>query len=39
MRGDSTLEKLATLKPCFGGPNGTMTPANSTPLTLSLIHI
>ena len=33
MRGDSTLEKLATLKPCFGGPNGTMTPANSTPLT------
>ncbi len=33
MRGDSTLEKLATLKPCFGGPDGTMTPANSTPLT------
>lgn len=33
MRGDSKLEKLATLKPCFGGPDGTMTAANSTPLT------
>jgi acetyl-CoA C-acetyltransferase len=33
MRGDSTLEKLATLKPVFGGENGTMTAANSTPLT------
>ena len=33
MRGDSTLEKLATLKPVFGGPDGTMTAANSTPLT------
>lgn len=33
LRGDSTLEKLATLKPCFGGENGTMTAANSTPLT------
>lgn len=33
MRGDSTLEKLATLKPVFGGPEGTMTAANSTPLT------
>ncbi|MDY7024756.1 MAG: acetyl-CoA C-acetyltransferase [Pseudomonadota bacterium] len=33
LRPDSTLEKLATLKPVFGGPNGTMTAANSTPLT------
>jgi acetyl-CoA C-acetyltransferase len=33
MRGDSTPEKLATLKPVFGGKNGTMTAANSTPLT------
>ncbi len=33
MRPDSTLEKLAKLKPCFGGENGTMTPANSTPLS------
>jgi acetyl-CoA C-acetyltransferase len=33
MRGDSTLEKLATLKPAFGGEGGTMTAANSTPLT------
>lgn len=33
MRADSKLEKLATLKPCFGGPDGTMTAANSTPLT------
>ncbi|MDF1630671.1 MAG: acetyl-CoA C-acetyltransferase [Alcanivoracaceae bacterium] len=33
MRGDSTLEKLATLKPVFGGEGGTMTAANSTPLT------
>ena len=33
MRGDSKLEKLATLKPVFGGPDGTMTAANSTPLT------
>ena len=33
MRGDSTLEKLATLKPAFGGEKGTMTAANSTPLT------
>jgi len=33
MRGDSKMEKLATLKPCFGGPDGTMTAANSTPLT------
>lgn len=33
MRGDSTLKKLASLKPVFGGKNGTMTAANSTPLT------
>lgn len=33
MRGDTTLEKLATLKPCFDRDNGTMTAANSTPLT------
>jgi acetyl-CoA C-acetyltransferase len=33
LRGDTTLEKLATLKPCFDRDNGTMTAANSTPLT------
>ncbi len=33
MRPDSTVEKLSTLKPVFGGPEGTMTAANSTPLT------
>ncbi|KAF0804508.1 acetyl-CoA acetyltransferase [Alcanivorax sp. S71-1-4] len=33
LRGDSTLEKLSSLKPVFGGPDGTMTAANSTPLT------
>lgn len=33
LRADSTLEKLATLKPVFGGAGGTMTAANSTPLT------
>ncbi len=33
MRPDSTLEKLAKLKPVFGGEDGTMTAANSTPLT------
>lgn len=33
LRGDSTLEKLAALKPVFGGAGGTMTAANSTPLT------
>lgn len=33
LRPDSTLEKLAKLKPAFGGENGTMTAANSTPLT------
>ena len=33
LRADSNLEKLAKLKPVFGGPEGTMTAANSTPLS------
>ncbi|MGB6425837.1 MAG: acetyl-CoA C-acetyltransferase [Solirubrobacterales bacterium] len=33
MRPGSTVEKLAKLKPAFGGPEGTMTAGNSTPLT------
>ena len=33
MRPDTTLEKLSTLKPCFDRENGTLTAANSTPLT------
>jgi acetyl-CoA C-acetyltransferase len=33
LRPDSTADKLAKLKPAFGGPDGTMTAANSTPLT------
>jgi acetyl-CoA C-acetyltransferase len=33
MRPDSTVEKLAKLKPVFGGPDGTMTAGNSTPLS------
>ena len=33
LRPDSSLEKLAKLKPVFGGPSGTMTAANSTPLS------
>jgi len=34
LRPDSTVEKLATLKPVFGkGPGATMTAGNSTPLT------
>jgi len=34
LRKDIALEKLATLKPCFGkGEGATMTAANSTPLT------
>jgi len=33
LRGDSTAESLAKLKPVFGGRNGTMTAANSTPLS------
>lgn len=33
LRADSNVEKLATLKPVFGGQQGTMTAANSTPLS------
>jgi acetyl-CoA C-acetyltransferase len=33
LRADSTADKLAKLKPVFGGPEGTMTAGNSTPLT------
>jgi acetyl-CoA C-acetyltransferase len=33
LRGDSTAEKLAKLKPVFGGRSGTMTAGNSTPLS------
>ncbi len=33
MRADSSLEKLAKLGPVFGGREGTMTAANSTPLS------
>lgn len=33
LRADTTIEKLASLKPCFDRENGTMTAANSTPLT------
>jgi acetyl-CoA C-acetyltransferase len=33
LREDSTADKLAKLKPVFGGANGTMTAGNSTPLT------
>jgi acetyl-CoA C-acetyltransferase len=33
LRPDSNPEKLAKLKPVFGGPEGTMTAANSTPLS------
>jgi acetyl-CoA C-acetyltransferase len=33
LRADSTAEKLARLKPVFGGPEGTMTAGNSTPLS------
>jgi acetyl-CoA C-acetyltransferase len=33
MRPGSSLEKLGKLKPVFGGPDGTMTAANSTPLS------
>jgi acetyl-CoA C-acetyltransferase len=33
LRPDSSLEKLAKLRPVFGGPEGTMTAANSTPLS------
>jgi acetyl-CoA C-acetyltransferase len=33
MRADTSIEKLAKLKPVFGGKDGTMTAANSTPLS------
>ncbi len=33
LRPDSDVEKLAKLKPVFGGPEGTITAANSTPLS------
>jgi acetyl-CoA C-acetyltransferase len=33
LRPDSTVEKLSKLKPVFGGPDGTMTAGNSTPLS------
>ncbi len=33
LRPDSSFEKLAGLKPVFGGPEGTMTAGNSTPLS------
>ncbi len=33
MRADSKIEKLASLKPVFGGEDGSMTAGNSTPLT------
>jgi acetyl-CoA C-acetyltransferase len=33
LRADSSLDKLAKLKPVFGGAEGTMTAANSTPLS------
>jgi acetyl-CoA C-acetyltransferase len=33
LRPDASIDKLAKLKPAFGGPEGTMTAGNSTPLT------
>ena len=33
LRPDSSLDKLGKLKPVFGGPEGTMTAGNSTPLS------
>lgn len=33
LRADSTADKLARLKPVYGGPDGTMTAGNSTPLS------
>jgi acetyl-CoA C-acetyltransferase len=33
LRPDSSVEKLAKLKPAFGGADGTMTAGNSTPLS------
>ncbi len=33
LRPDSSVERLAKLKPVFGGPDGTLTAGNSTPLS------
>lgn len=33
LRADASVEKMASLKPCFDRENGTLTAANSTPLT------
>ncbi|MCW5953485.1 MAG: acetyl-CoA C-acetyltransferase [Propionibacteriaceae bacterium] len=33
LRPETSVEKLAALKPAFGGPDGTMTAGNSTPLS------
>jgi acetyl-CoA C-acetyltransferase len=33
LRPDSTRERLSALKPAFGGPGGTLTAGNSTPLS------
>ncbi len=33
LRADTSIEKLAALKPAFGGPEGTMTAGNSTALS------
>jgi acetyl-CoA C-acetyltransferase len=33
LRPDTSVEKLAKLRPAFGGPEGTMTAGNSTPLS------
>jgi acetyl-CoA C-acetyltransferase len=33
LRPDCTVERLARLRPVFGGPHGTMTAGNSTPLS------
>ncbi len=33
LRADSSMAKLSSLKPVFGGPEGTMTAGNSTPLS------
>jgi acetyl-CoA C-acetyltransferase len=33
LRPDSSVDKLAQLRPVFGGPDGTMTAGNSTPLS------
>lgn len=33
LRGDTSVEKLAKLRPVFGGPEGTMTAGNSTALS------